>query len=360
MFRSVVFSVLLLLGACDVAPKSADSVSESASETVHKIHGQTMGTTYNISWAGGELPHQGVVKTSVDQLLADINKALSTYDPDSELSAINQLDIESSGRSWIPISASLSDVLNDALTLYERSERRFDITIGPLVNVWGFGPSPSEDKAPSDEQIQLLLSQIGSDKITLDADNQRLKLASPLYLDLSAIAKGWAVDRVAQRLEEQGITSYLVEIGGELRTRGVKPDTSGWKIAIEEPSVNLIERSGQRIIAPGNKAVATSGDYRNYFERNGVRYSHTIDPSSGKPVTHTLASVTVVHERCSMADGWATALNVAGPDAGLALAERFHLAAYFIIRTPEGFASVESTAFQQEYGTSDSDLERSQ
>ena len=324
---------------------------------VHKFHGQTMGTVYHISLVAPDTFKTTALQQSIDDQLAAINKAMSTYDPNSELSLINQGKAATDATGKISLSNALYQVLEDSLSVYRHSEGRFDVTVGPLVNLWGFGPEEADEKRPSDQLIQEKRASVGSDRIILDAANRSLTLASPLYIDLSAIAKGWAVDQISTLLEANNINAYLVEIGGELRTSGQKPGNIPWKIAIEKPAYGLAAREGQWILEPNGKAVATSGDYRNYIEIDGVRFSHTIDPSTGYPITHNLASVTVVHDSCAMADAWATALNVAGPDAGMKLAESQQLAAYFIIREQNGFAVATSTAFQARFGTQLADSE---
>ena len=340
-------SLLILMG-CE--PAAGPVSSSSAPEVVvHKLHGQTMGTTYNISLVGSNSLNTTTLNNLIDERLLEINRSLSTYDPSSELSLINRGEKKPDNNGAIPLSDSLTDVLNISLDVYQKSQQRFDVTIGPLVNLWGFGPDEADDKRPSDSRVQAALATVGSDYMRFNPDQQTLILERALYIDLSAVAKGWAVDQLALLLEAQGIDHYLVEIGGELRTQGQKPGNVPWKIAVEKPAYSLSEREGQLIIEPGNMAVATSGDYRNYIEIDGARFSHTIDPSTGYPITHNLASVTVLHPSCAMADAWATALNVAGPEAGLALAESQQLAAYFIVREAEGFAVVQSTTFRQRF-----------
>jgi len=353
MLRVVLIGLMaLVLASCDQAPQQPGQRSGAAS-VVEKIHGQTMGTTYNISWSatGGGSITPAAIKTAVDTLLFDINKSLSTYDPESELSRINRGLAEKDDQGWIIISKGLSDILSLSFEINQQSQGYFDVTVGPLVNLWGFGPDEAKNQRPSDQVVEQLLKQVGPNRVVLSPDKTRLKLETPVYVDLSAIAKGWGVDKVAELIESHGITDYLIEIGGELKTHGSKPGDAPWRIAIEKPAYDAgTTREGQFIVAPGNAAVATSGDYRNYFEQDGVRFSHTINPSTGRPITHNLASVTVIHPDCTLADGWATALNVAGPDEGYKIAQQHNLAAYFIIREEKGFLTRQTDAFQQQYG----------
>lgn len=336
MFRILFSSFLFLLVACSPADK------------VNSISGPTMGTTYHILWRGdGQDVAQ--VQQAVDERLAEINRSMSTYDPESELSHINRGVTEADPDGWIRVSPGLEDVLQDALIIHDKSEGLFDVTVGPLVNLWGFGPSASRDEVPDEQALQAALDQVGFSALTLDAGSDRIRLTAQRYIDLSAIAKGWGVDQIASLLEARGHTSYMVEIGGEIRTAGNKPDGNAWRIAIERPDSGLDERPVELIIQPGTSGVATSGDYRNYFEEDGVRYSHTINPFTGRPITHKLASVTVLHDNCAMADGWATALNVAGPDKGMALAEANQLAVFMIVRDGDKFTELTSTAFRQRF-----------
>lgn len=312
-----------------------------ASERVYKVSGPTMGTLYHISWVDQQ-DRTSQVKSHIDLRLQDINKIMSTYDSASELSRINQSTMWPVQQR---ISTDLSDVLAKALQVTQQSSGAFDITVGPLVNLWGFGPDGSPDRVPEDDLLEEVLTSVGSDVVTLSG--QSLFISEKRYLDLSAIAKGWAVDDISLLLESYGIENYLVEIGGEIKTAGVKPQKVSWKVAIERPDVHL-QQTAHRVFSPGNRALATSGDYRNFFVENGVRYSHTISPVNGFPVEHELASVTVVNNSAAMADAWATALNVAGPADGMRLAETLELGVYMIVRDQHGNLSERtSTTFNE-------------
>ena len=302
-----------------------------------------MGTSYHIKAA---LPRD--LKNSYDEValiikseLDDIEAKMSTYRSDSELSLFNALPAD----SQYTLSQSTFDVLAEALYLSDISGGAFDVTVGPLVNLWGFGPGEKDDVVPDKADLAEALSRIGYTKLQLDLSTRRLNKVSNVFVDLSSIAKGYAVDRVIESLSKRGVVSALVEVGGEIRSRGVKPDGSDWRIAIETPLAG--ERSIQRIISVTDIAMATSGDYRNYFEVDGRRFSHTIDPNTGYPIDHSLASVTVLAKSCMRADGLATALMVLGPTKGLAFAESYNLSAFFIIKTPAGFEEVASQAFNQ-------------
>jgi thiamine biosynthesis lipoprotein len=325
------------------------SVACSDSQVISKISGPTMGTEYHISWLTNKQSKDEIlvehehIKTLVDDLLLDFNKSMSTYDPMSELSKINQ----QYDPGWQIISADLHRVLMLAMQVNKQSAGAFDVTVGPLVNLWGFGPSKSQNLIPNEKKIRAILLKIGSDAIQLRQHDGRfeLQLSASRYIDLSAIAKGDAVDVLGNLLQQQGINSYLVEVGGEIIANGSKPENQPWRIAIEAP--NDDGRSVQMIIPLSNMGLATSGDYRNFFEQDGHRFSHTIDGRTGYPVKHNVASVSVLHESVALADAWATALTVLGAEAGLKMADEYNLAAYFIVRTETGFEQYSSIKFEQ-------------
>lgn len=272
-------------------------------------------------------------------LLDDIEAQMSTYRSDSVLSRINRAPVG----TWLKATPELLDVLEPAQRLSALSGGAFDVTVGPLVNLWGFGPDAASDAAPSEDLIAAARARVGYGYLTLRRP-AGLRKDRALYIDLSAIAKGYAVDRVADHIEARGCLDYLVEVGGEVRVRGHRRDGDLWRIGIETPDPDQLG-GVQRIIRSDGIAMATSGDYRNFFESDGRRYSHTIDPRTGYPVTHGLASVTVLHASTLWADGFATLLNVLGPTAGLELAEREGIAALFIEHTGAGFTEHVTSTF---------------
>ncbi len=316
-------------------------VSCSQAPELRAINGQTMGTTYNIRYVSGNPRHDTEnLKERVDGLLAQINSQMSTYDPESELSLFNQR------RTTEPvvISRALEQVVRRALEIAEETDGLLDITVGPLVNLWGFGPQARPNVIPTQAELRDARAKVGYQH--LQVDNHQLRKAVPdLYVDLSTIAKGYGVDRVALLLEQMGIHNYLVEIGGEMRMKGNKPGDQPWRIAVEKPVTT--ERAVQRTIEPGNHAVATSGDYRNYYEEQGRRYSHIIDPTTGEPIQHNLVSVTVLTDTAMDADAYATALTVMGPERALAFAEQKQLAVLLIVRENDAFKEYTSTAFKR-------------
>jgi thiamine biosynthesis lipoprotein len=234
-----------------------------------------------------------------------------------------------------------------ALGISEQTGGVFDITVGPLVNAWGFGPDSVPATPLSDAEVASLLAHTGYGKLTLDPDNLTVSKADPeVYCDLSAIAKGYAVDRVGLALEEAGFFDYMAEVGGEVRTRGLNAEGQPWRIGIVCPDPT--QGGLEQIVPLSGWSLATSGDYRNFYERDGVRYSHTIDPRTGRPITHNLASASVIHTECALADGYATALMVMGPEDALRWCEEHDVIAFLIVREAEGhFRSLASPAFER-------------
>ncbi len=288
-----------------------------------------MGTTYTVKFYTTEnVKKPSDLKVGVDAALVRVNKLMSTYDPNSELSVFNKLP----ENQFSNISEDMAYVIDKALLISEMSGGEYDITIGPLVNLWGFGPGKREDKVPSQVLIDEAKSRVGYHYLKLDG--RRLTKEKNIYVDLSSIAKGYGVDMVAQVLQSKGVQSYLIEVGGEILSKGVKADGESWKVAIESPAGG--HEIVERILSVTDVAVATSGDYRNYFEKNGVRYSHTISPKTGRPITHRLVSVTVVDKTTTMADGLATAITVLGPEKGFEFAQKNGIAAYLLIKTDFG------------------------
>ena len=238
------------------------------------------------------------------------------------------------------ISSEFADVIHISQKVWTLSEGAFDPTIGPLVDLWGFGAADSEQSVPSAQSIDDALVNVGFESVVLE-DSTLIKQKA-LALDLSAVAKGYGVDLVADHLEMLALPDYLVEIGGEIRVSGFNAEGVAWKIALEQPQLFAVV---DRVIDLTDIAVATSGDYRNYFEKEGQRYSHTIDPRNGMPIRHQLASVTVITESCAEADAWATAFSVLGADESKELANRLGLAAYMLVREDDQFIALHSDAF---------------
>jgi FAD:protein FMN transferase len=298
--------------------------------SAHRFEGSTMGTTSSVI-LGGDAVGSALEadRRAVEALLAEIEASMSTWDPDSELSRFNRHRSEEP----VTVSEDLALVLRMALAVHEASEGTFDVTVGPLVNAWGFGPDGRPEAAPDESTLSALRERVGSSKLELEGTRLR-KLHPELEVDLSAIAKGHAVDRVATLLEARGHHDYLVEIGGELRGRGRSPAGRPFRVGIEEPTPDV--RVVRRVVELDGLALATSGNYRNFFERDGRRYVHTLDPARGRPVAHDLLGVSVLHERCALADAWATALLAAGPDRAWALAQRADLDVLLLLSGEHG------------------------
>jgi len=303
--------------------------SDSDKEQLVGFDGSTMGTSYSLRWVAKDDRQVAEIQQAVEERLALINQQMSTYVPESEISRFNTLR---SGE--MPVSAELAGLVQRSQAISEQTDGAFDITVGPLVNLWGFGSEGRVISAPSADKIASIRTRVGYQKLGVSQNPPLLTKATNLQVDLSAIAKGYAVDQLASLLLTKGINNYLVEIGGELKLSGNKPNGESWKIAIEAPLTT--ERAAQYVLPISNIAMATSGDYRNYFEEDGVRYSHTIDPLTGAPINHALVSVTVLHPSCADADALATALMVMGDKRGVEFARRHDLAAYFLIKAQEG------------------------
>ncbi|MDF0604720.1 FAD:protein FMN transferase [Neisseriaceae bacterium TC5R-5] len=301
-----------------------------------------MGTYYRIKYIAvrNALKPQ-VLQIEIDRRLEQVNQQMSTYRPDSELSRFNQSRVINQAFS---VSAATSKVVAEAIRLNQQTQGALDITVGPLVNLWGFGPTGRREHPPSAAQIEQALAHTGIAKLGW-SKQALIKKHPQLYLDLSAIAKGYGVDVIADYLRSQQISNYMVDIGGDMRVAGHNGEGGRWRIAIEKPTVagNV---QAQLIITPGDMAIATSGDYRHYFEEQGRRYSHTIDPRSGRPIEHHLASVTVLSKQGMTADGLATGLDVLGPERAIKLADELGLAVFLIVKTGQGFSTLHSKAFQ--------------
>jgi thiamine biosynthesis lipoprotein len=318
--------ILSLVSGCDHAPEMI------------KISGSKMGTTYHVTIVADQ-PAPADLAEQIDQVLSAVDQSMSTYKSQSELSQFNRLPID----EQVKASDQLWAVLQTSEKVWQQSAGAFDPTVGPVVDLWGFGPVATQDRIPSDEEIAAALADAGFEYLQLDSAAQAISKQKAIALDLSAVAKGYAVDQVAELLEMLALPDYLVEVGGEMRLSGSNPEGNPWRVAIELPS---LMPQVQEVVEINNGAVATSGDYRNYFEKDGVRYSHTIDPRNGKPITHSLASVTVIADYCADADAWATALMVLGEDQGMAIANQNSIPAYMLIREGESFRVLTSSAFQ--------------
>lgn len=334
--RGVIASVFVTLAVAALA-----GCSFEPEQNVWEISGPVFGTSYHVNVVLTDDPQRlERLGEGIEQVLEGVDASMSTWRDDSELSTFNSQDDQS---EWFAISPELHDVLAASLDVSDFSGGAFDITIGPVVNLWGFGPEARPETVPSEVLLEQRLASIGYHHIELRDEPPAVRTSAPQYLDLSAIAKGYGVDAVARYLSESGVDAFLVEIGGEIRVKGRKPDGDAWRLAIEEPVSE--RRRVNRVVVLDDHGLATSGDYRNYYESDGQRYSHTIDPLTGKPIQHNLASVTVIAENCMLADGIATAFNVMGYEKARALATRKNIPAYFIVRGENGFETHYTPAF---------------
>ncbi len=296
------------------------------------LSGETMGTTYTVKVFDG--PQLGSdLKFAIDAELRKVNDQMSTYLKSSEISRFN----DSQSTEWFPVSSDTATVVSFAQQLSKTTRGAFDVTVGPLVNVWSFGPDPKTGRVPSDADLTVIRQSIGYQKLNVRLDPPAIRKSVPdLEIDLSAIAKGHGVDRIVELLNRKGAENVFVEIGGEVRTTGSKGGDP-WKVGIQMPDAAKDAVMIAHAMDAAGKSMATSGDYRIFFEVDGKRYSHTIDPRTGKPVEHDLASVTVVADSCMKADAWATAINVLGGKDGLKLAEQESIDVLLVNRTDDGY-----------------------
>lgn len=303
-----------------------------------------MGTTYETKFFGVDTEERvAALSEAIEAELEEVNRQMSTYLPDSEISRFNVSD----STDWFEVSIETEQVVRRSLEIAEESEGAFDPTVMPLVRLWKFGPEKEKQpEFPSDESIAAAKSHVGYSLIETRANPPALRKSDPqTEIDLSAVAKGHGVDRVAAVLKRAGAASWYVEIGGEILTSGAKPDGSPWVVGIETPSPG--ERSAGTFVRVVGEALATSGDYRNFYEIDGVRYSHTIDPATGRPVAASLASVSVLANNCADADAYATALSVLGEERGMRLAESAGIDALLIVRDGSTFRTRRTLGFAE-------------
>ncbi|WP_333989684.1 MULTISPECIES: FAD:protein FMN transferase [unclassified Pseudomonas] len=309
-------------------------------ESMESFGGPTMGSTYSIKY----VRHSGIaepaqVRREVEAILAKVDRQMSTYRNDSDIERFNALP----ANSCQTMPAAVLELVRVGEQLSEQSEGSYDLTVEPLMNLWGFGPQGREETVPDSAALAETLQRVGYRHLHIDGD--RLCKDAAVEVDFNSIAAGYAVDTIAARLESMGIHDYLAEATGELKAKGKKLDGSSWRIALEEPRDD--QQVAERIIQVDGYGVSTSGDYRNYFLQGGRRYSHTFDARSGAPVLHSLASVTVIHPSALMADGLSTLLLILGPERAWDYAEKHDIGAFFVIRADTGFVIRTSAAFER-------------
>lgn len=323
-------TLVCCLTACTAAPP--EESNPSAPQT-HRFRGDTMGSTYEVTVVADPLDDArlAALDTAVAEALARIDAAMSTWRPESELNRFNRAETTDP----FPVSAETATVFEHALAVSALTGGAFDVTVGPLVDAWGFGPPGHPPAAPAEADLTRLREQVGWEQLAVDVAASTIRKRSPgVSADLSALAKGYAVDRVAELLEREGFDNHLVEVGGEVRAAGWSVRDEAWRVGIERPSAG--PPAVHLAVMLSGQALATSGDYRNTHLLDGQHVSHTIDPRTGRPVTHALASVSVIDPLCVRADAIATALMVLGPDAGYTLAAGQDWPALFLVRRPDG------------------------
>jgi len=314
--------LLLAIGALIVYHRSEPAV--------HAIDGYTMGSTWSVRFTAPAHADVNAVRTQLEQLLAELDLALSGYREDSALARLNTAPVG----QWIEIPNHLTNVLLFGLELWRESGGAFDMTVKPLVSLWGFGAAQPRYSVPAEAEIAAALARIGSDRLELAADGCCARRTFDINVDVDGIAPGYSSGVLSSWLTLHGFPNHLVEVGGEMRASGIRPDGGGWRIAIEAPE--LARGRIERVISVTDTAISTAGDYRDYFEVNGTRYQHIIDPVSGRPATHNLASVTVLAPGKLTADGYATAIMVLGEEKGLVFADAHRLPVFIIGRRDDG------------------------
>jgi len=324
-------SWLVVLAALGLFGRTAASASEV------RFGGEIMGTHWSVRISDAVAAgREAEAARAVEEALAGVDRSMSTYRAASPLSRFNRAVADQS----VVVPRELIEVVLLSKRVSVETAGAFDPTIGAAVNAWGFGPAGRPERLPTDPDVEGLRDRVGWEGLVIDPDAGTLrKLRDGLRVDLSGIAKGYAVDRAAEALQVLGIANFVIELGGEVRAQGASPRGTSWRIGIEAPADRSdAPRAVQWTIEIAGAALSTSGDYRNYYERDGVRVSHTIDPRTLRPIAHGLASVTVVAPSCALADAYATGFNVLGPEAGFELAESAGIAALFVQREGRGFA----------------------
>jgi len=337
MYRFAILSALFFAAGCN---------SPGEEHRLLTLSGETMGTTYTVKVV--DLPESQVETELALKLKSELDRLedlMSTYREDSELSRLNR---NTSGE-WFEVSLDTANVISLGIEIGDSTDGAFDITVNPLIALWNFGPTKQADPSlPTEEAIAAAMQNLGFSTIQIrDYPAAVRKTNTNVAIDLSAVAKGYAVDALANLLDEADIKNYMIEVGGEVRTAGDNNFGEPWSIGIEAPVAG--ERKLQRAVPISGVAMATSGDYRNHYELDGKRYSHLIDPRIGRPVEHELVSVSVVEKSCARADAWATGLLVLGPEDGYRVAVKNELAVLFISKSDEGLEEHPTPLFKQKY-----------
>ncbi|MDN4627429.1 FAD:protein FMN transferase ApbE [Erwinia sp. PsM31] len=330
-----VMAAFILLSGCD---RHRETVGASAMV----LEGRTMGTFWRVSLANVDPGLKENLQKAVQQQLDNDDRELSTWKADSVLSRFNQYR----GSDPQPVSDNMADIVTLALRIGQKTHGKMDITVGPLVNLWGFGPVKQPATVPTQAQIAAARALTGLQHLRVIQRSEGAYLQKDLpdlYVDLSTMGEGFATDHLARLLEKEGINNYLVSVGGAVLTRGKNAEGKAWKVAIQKPTDK--ENAVQAVVDLQGHGISTSGSYRNYYELNGKRISHVIDPTTGEPIQHKLVSATVIATTALEADGWDTGLMVLGEEQAKALALREQLAVYLIVKQGNGFSSWMSPQF---------------
>ncbi|ELY4664454.1 FAD:protein FMN transferase ApbE [Cronobacter muytjensii] len=333
--RTALLAVALTVAGCDNAPTSSPQALV--------LEGKTMGTSWRVSLAGVDAARAQTLRDKIQARLDADDRLLSTWKDDSALMRFNHARTTA---PW-PVDEAMADIVTESLRVGAKTDNAMDITIGPLVNLWGFGPDKQPVKTPDQAQIDAARARTGLSRLKVinGAGQQWLQKDLPdLFVDLSTVGEGYAADHLARLMEEEGVSRYLVSVGGALASRGMNPGGRPWRVAIQKPTDR--ENAVQAVVDINGHGISTSGSYRNYYELDGKRLSHVIDPATGRPITHNLVSVTVISPTALEADAWDTGLMVLGPEKAKAVALREKLAVYFIIREGDGFATWMSPQFK--------------
>lgn len=337
ILRTMLLGIVILLAGCD---NTSTPATPKAQVTV--LDGKTMGTFWRVSVVGVDQNRAEDLRQKVQTLLDGDDQLLSTWKNDSALMRFN---LSQSTTPW-PVSEGMADIVTESLRIGQKTQGAMDITVGPLVNLWGFGPDKQPVKTPTQAQINAAKARTGLEKLTVinRAGQQYLQKSIPdLYVDLSTVGEGYAADHLARLMVEEGISRYLVSVGGALVSRGMNGEGQPWRVAIQKPTDR--ENAVQAIVDINGHGISTSGSYRNYYELDGKRISHVIDPQTGRPITHNLVSVTVIAPTALEADGWDTGLMVLGTEKAQQVVREQGLAVYMIMKEGDGFTTWMSPQF---------------
>ncbi|HCD7553843.1 FAD:protein FMN transferase ApbE [Citrobacter farmeri] len=337
--RAVILAATVFFTGCDNSPEAAQAPVTAPVV----LEGKTMGTFWRVSVVGLDAKSAASLQTKIQTQLDADDQLLSTYKNDSALMRFN---LSKSLSPW-PVSEAMADIVTSALRIGQKTHGAMDITVGPLVNLWGFGPDKQPVQIPTQAQIDAAKAHSGLQHLTVinQAKQQYLQKDLPdLFVDLSTVGEGYAADHLAQLMEREGIARYLVSVGGALNSRGMNAEGHPWRVAIQKPTDR--ENAVQAVVDINGHGISTSGSYRNYYELNGKRLTHVIDPQTGRPIEHNLVSVTVIAPTALEADGWDTGLMVLGTEKAKEVIRREGLAVYMIIKEGEGFKTWMSPQFE--------------